>query len=130
MARQIAERADIIPALGELFRRHGFEGLSLSLITKQTGLGKGSLYNFFPGGKDEMAAAVLAHVQDWFETHIFKPLETLEPDDALATMFDGVEAYFRSGRRVCLIGAFALDETRHRFAAALEIGRASCRGRV
>ena len=60
MARIVMERADVLPMLGEVFREHGFEGASLAAITARTGLGKGSLYHFFPGGKEEMAAAVLA----------------------------------------------------------------------
>ena len=58
MPGTVAERADALPALGEVFREHGFEGASLALIGERTGLGKGSLYHFFPGGKEEMAAAV------------------------------------------------------------------------
>ena len=69
--RIVTERADAIPALAEAFRQHGFEGASLAVITKATGLGKGSLYNFFPGGKDEMMAAVLADVDRWFEAAVF-----------------------------------------------------------
>ena len=51
----------MLGALGEVFRAHGYEGASLTLITQATGLGKGSLYNFFPDGKEQMAAEVLAH---------------------------------------------------------------------
>lgn len=60
MKRVLTERADAVSALAEVFREHGFEGASLSLLSKATGLGKGSLYNFFPGGKEEMMEAVLA----------------------------------------------------------------------
>src|SRR3954469_22668198 len=62
MAKTVAERAAVLPVLGEVFREHGFEGASLSLIGERTGLGKGSLYLFFPGGKEEMATAVLAEI--------------------------------------------------------------------
>lgn len=119
MARQVAERGDVVPVLGEIFRRYGFEGASITRITEQTGLGKGSLYHFFPGGKDEMAEAVLAHIRAWFEDHIFRPLEEEEPAAAVERMFAGVDEYFRSGRRICLVGAFALDDTRGRFAGAV-----------
>jgi AcrR family transcriptional regulator len=120
MARLVAERADILPILGELFREHGYEGASLALITERTGLGKGSLYHFFPGGKEEMAAAVLEEIERWFETNIFRPLrEAADPLAAIAETLDATEAYFRSGRRVCLVGAFALDDTRDRFAQAI-----------
>jgi len=115
--RTINERADILPALGELFREHGYEGASLALIGAKTGLGKGSLYHFFPGGKEEMAEGVLAHIDDWFEQHLFKDLR--EGRDARASihaMFRTVDDYFRSGQRVCLVGVFALGGVRDRFA--------------
>ncbi|MCF4166263.1 TetR/AcrR family transcriptional regulator [Zavarzinia compransoris] len=118
--RRVAERADVIPLLAEVFREFGFEGASLARITAATGLGKGSLYHFFPGGKEEMATAVLAEIDAWFEREIYAPLrDGTDAAAAIAHMFDASEAYFRSGRRVCLVGAFALGDTRDRFAAAL-----------
>ena len=57
MARMVAERADTLPGLAEAFREHGYAGASLSVIGEATGLGRGSLYHFFPGGKREMAEA-------------------------------------------------------------------------
>ena len=110
------DRAEVLAALAEVFREHGFEGASLSLITEKTGLGKGSLYNFFPGGKSEMAAAVLAEIDFWFETHIFKPLRQDEqPWSAIEHMLIAVDDYFRSGRRLCLVGVLALGDSRDRF---------------
>ncbi|HEX9448503.1 MAG TPA: TetR/AcrR family transcriptional regulator [Dongiaceae bacterium] len=121
MARVRAERDDIVPALGEIFRKHGFEGASLSVITEQTGLGKGSLYHFFPGGKDEMAAVVLAEIDDWFQTNVYRPLrEAEDPKAGIDHMFTAVDDYFHAGRRVCLVGVFALDNTRDRFAQAVK----------
>jgi AcrR family transcriptional regulator len=120
MARLIAERSDIVPKLAEIFRENGFEGASLALIGQKTGLGKGSLYHFFPGGKEEMAAAVLADIDDWFESNVYRPLR--EADDAglaISGMCRSVVDYFRSGRRICLVGAFALDNVRDRFAAKI-----------
>ncbi|MDE1145405.1 MAG: TetR/AcrR family transcriptional regulator [Azospirillaceae bacterium] len=114
MARSVADRQDVIPVLAEVFRENGYEGTSLSAITQRTGLGKGSLYNFFPGGKDEMAAAVLAHIDGWFQTHVFRPLAE-GGDDAVDAMFRAVDDYFRSGRRVCVVGVFALGDARDRF---------------
>jgi len=112
----MASRAEIIPLLAETFREHGYEGATLTLICKSTGLGKGSLYNLFPKGKEEMAVAVLDAIDAWFEREVFAPLATGGPA-ATARMFDAVDAYFRSGGRVCLVGAFALADTRDRFGA-------------
>jgi AcrR family transcriptional regulator len=121
MPRLVAERADAIPALAELFREHGFDGTSLALISERTGLGRSSLYHFFPGGKEEMAAAVLAEIDAWFEQEIFGPLRSdPDPRQAIAEMLSAVEAYFQSGRRICLVGAFALNDARDRFAAQIQ----------
>ncbi|NDV04253.1 TetR/AcrR family transcriptional regulator [Rhodococcus sp. IEGM 248] len=117
MPRAVAERGDVVPVLAEVFRSHGFDGASLAVITEHTGLGKGSLYNFFPRGKDEMAEAVLDEVDAWFQTAVYRRLREPEPAAArLERMFDEVETYFRSGRRICLFGAFALGLERDRFA--------------
>ncbi|WP_341898616.1 TetR/AcrR family transcriptional regulator [Ferrovibrio terrae] len=125
MPAALLSRDDLIARLGDVFREHGFEGASLSAITAATGLGKGSLYNHFPGGKDEMATAVLAHVDAWFEHEVYAPLrdtgrDAEDPRQAIAAMFAAVDTYFRGGGRICLVGAFALDATRDRFAAAVQ----------
>jgi AcrR family transcriptional regulator len=106
MAKRIAERADLLPPLAELFREYGFEAASLALIGERTGLGKGSLYHFFPRGKEEMANAVLDEIDGWFEREVFKPLrEEADPQRAVAEMLASVDAYFRSGRRRLEYGA-------------------------
>ena len=121
MPKTVAERADILPVLGEVFREHGFEGASLAIIGERTGLGKGSLYHFFPGGKEEMAQAVLAEIDAWFATHIFGPLrEEKDAARAIAHTLKAVEDYFRSGRRVCLVGALALNDARDLFAKRIK----------
>ncbi|MDG5497891.1 TetR/AcrR family transcriptional regulator [Niveispirillum sp. BGYR6] len=119
MARLVAERADVIPLLAEAFRAYGYEGASLSRLCEKTGLGKGSLYHFFPGGKEEMAGAVLGEISHWFERQVFQPLDNLPPVEGVAAMLAAVDTYFQSGRRICLVGAFALDDTRDRFAVAV-----------
>lgn len=114
-------RATLLPQLGEIFRVHGYEGASLSLITQATGLGKGSLYHLFPGGKAQMASEVLAEIDGWFERRVFAPLRD-EPDAqrGIEQMFAAVDEYFRSGRRVCLVGVFALGAARDEFADAVQ----------
>ena len=117
MPRVVKERSDVLPALAEVFREHGFEGATLSIIERRTGLGKGSLYHFFPGGKEEMAATVLNEIDQWFEVNIFRPLQQdADPHRAIERMFRAVEEYFLSGRRVCLVGTFAIGDARDRFA--------------
>jgi TetR/AcrR family transcriptional regulator, lmrAB and yxaGH operons repressor len=119
LARIVHERADIVPLVAEIFRELGYEGATFSRITERTGLGKGSLYHFFPGGKEEMASAILAEVESWFERFVYEPLRRDDPAQGIATMWRAVDEYFRSGGRVCLVGAFALSATRDQFALAI-----------
>ena len=120
MPRVIAEKADVIPVLAEVFREHGYEGATLSRIQDRTGLGRGSLYHFFPGGKEEMAASVLAEIDAWFEQHVFEPLRREDgAERSIGRMFDAVARYFGSGDRICLVGAFALTDARDRFSEAV-----------
>lgn len=62
MARQIADRAELLPALTELFRAEGYAGVSLSSIEAASGLARGSLYHLFPGGRAFDATAQFAMV--------------------------------------------------------------------
>ncbi len=117
MAKTMTERADILPGLAEVFRAHGYEGTTITLLSEATGLGKGSLYHFFPGGKEQMCAEVLAEIDGWFEANIFQPLlKGDDPADAIAAMVKAVERYFKSGRRVCVVGVVALGAARDAFA--------------
>jgi len=121
MARRIASREDALPGLAATFRDAGFEGASLDAIVAATGLGRGSLYHFFPGGKREMAEAVLDHVEGWFEMQVFTPLRTVpDPQEAIGRMLDNVAAYFENGGRICLVGALALADSRELFAERIE----------
>ena len=115
-ARGRVDREGAVVLIAELFREYGYHGTSYGQITEATGLGKGSLYNYFPDGKEGMTRAVLAHVHGWFEDHVFAPLEgDTEAAKAVAGMFKAVDDYFHSGRRICLLGAFSLYDARDAF---------------
>ncbi|WP_428249344.1 TetR/AcrR family transcriptional regulator [Ferrovibrio sp.] len=121
MPAAIVTREEALARIAECFRSLGYEGASLSALTEASGLGKGSLYNYFPGGKEQMAAEVLAHIDAWFEAEVFAPLrKSGDAHAAIAAMFEATERYFHGGGRVCLVGVFALDATRDRFAAAVQ----------
>lgn len=55
----VGTRERIVAATNELFRRQGYNGTSLAQIVKAAGATTGSVYHFFPGGKDELTAEVL-----------------------------------------------------------------------
>lgn len=115
------DKEQALTAIAELFREHGYHGTSYNQIIKVSGLGKGSLYHYFPGGKEEIAKAVLQQIDCWFETNVFTPLKTNDsPEKVLGQMFATVNTYFASGKRICLLGAFALYDVKEPFAQEIK----------
>ncbi len=122
MAKTETARDDILASLAEVFRAHGYEGTTLALISEATGLGKGSLYNFFPSGKEQMAIEVLASIDRWFNEKIYAPLRTAaDPAKGIADMYTATNEYFRSGQRVCLVGVVALGASRDLFGEGVKV---------
>jgi AcrR family transcriptional regulator len=49
----------ILETSGELFRRQGYMGTGVKQIVEEAGAPFGSIYHFFPGGKEELGAATI-----------------------------------------------------------------------
>jgi TetR/AcrR family transcriptional repressor of lmrAB and yxaGH operons len=86
----------LVNQLFELFRHQGYDGVSLGDISAATGLGRSSLYHHFPGGKDQMAEAVLRYARGAIEAHVLDPLrgEGL-PSERLARMAEGTRNIYQ-----------------------------------
>jgi TetR/AcrR family transcriptional repressor of lmrAB and yxaGH operons len=50
-------RTRLLDATESLVARHGYEGTGVNAVLAESGVGNGSLYHHFPGGKDELVAA-------------------------------------------------------------------------
>jgi TetR/AcrR family transcriptional regulator, lmrAB and yxaGH operons repressor len=99
-------REQIVVALFDLFRRSGFDGVSVNDISAATGLGRSSLYHYFPGGKDDMAAAVVDFVRSSLDTQIFAPLRAKAPlERRIDAMLEGVSELYCGGAEPCLIAS-------------------------
>lgn len=59
MARKAVHRDNIVRTAMRLFRRQGFAATGLQQIIAESGAPRGSLYHYFPDGKDELAVAAL-----------------------------------------------------------------------
>jgi AcrR family transcriptional regulator len=55
----MSTRDRIVAAAAQLYGRYGYTGVGLKQVATESGSPIGSLYHFFPGGKDELAAAAL-----------------------------------------------------------------------
>jgi TetR/AcrR family transcriptional regulator, lmrAB and yxaGH operons repressor len=97
--------------LYQLFRSYGYEGVSIGAISAATGLGRSSLYHHFPGGKEEMAAAVVARARDTFTRNVFAPLRSdAPPRRRLKDMLAVMDRAFAGGRDPCLIASMLVGE--------------------
>ena len=99
----------LIEKLMDVFRLHGYEGASLSLIAEATGLKRASLYHRFPGGKEEMAEAVLSHVDNWFVSHVLAPLTgSGTPAARIQEMAKRLNEFYGGGKKSCLLDSLTL----------------------
>lgn len=101
--------AELADKLEEVFRRRGFEGTSLGLIAKATGLEKASLYHRFPGGKDEMVSAALSRVGEHFSTQVLAGLDGRgTPHEKLRAVQRGLREFYLDGELPCALDTLSL----------------------
>lgn len=104
-------RDEVVERILATFRRYGYEGSSLSRLSEATGLGRSSLYHYFPNGKEDMASAALAAVGAWFTQHVLSTLNGSEPPAIRLQHFAGKLAeYYANGLTPCLMDVFTIGE--------------------
>ena len=74
-----AKRDEIIATTCELLEVQGYHATGLNRILQESGAPKGSLYHYFPEGKEELAAEAIARSGAGIAGHIERAL--LESDD-------------------------------------------------
>lgn len=114
MAVQKIDDDVLFDRLTRVFRLYGYEGASLSRISQATGLQRASLYHRFPGGKEEMAKAVLARAGDWLARRILAPLAGAGPPaKRIRLMADRLRQFYSGGRQSCLLDSlsFSADQS-------------------
>jgi len=93
--------------LAQVFLDHGYDGASIAALASSAGLSKASLYHHFPGGKAEMATALITHAIENAERQAFKVLRTQAPSgERLNGFLDGFLRYTENGKRPCLLAVF------------------------
>ena len=101
----------VFDKLLEVFRLHGYDGASLSRISKATGLKRASLYHRFPGGKEEMARSLLEHADRLFEGEILAPLsQSRDPKARIRAMAKRLDGFYKGGRASCLLDTLSLGD--------------------
>lgn len=104
MPAPLLSREEVLERILAEFRLRGYDASSLSDLSSATGLGRSSLYHHFPEGKQQMAAEVLAHLQETLADHVFTPLRQVRPaKKRLNGLLDAIDAFYRGGKDACLL---------------------------
>ena len=121
MPAPISSKDEVLDRLLDTFRERGYEGASLAELSAATGLMKSSLYHYFPGGKEDMAEQVLAHMDRLLETSLYEPLRsTRSPAKKLSAMLDAIDAFYEGGRKACLLERLCASVDSARFRRPLQ----------
>ena len=105
-------RDRILTATNELFRRYGYNGTSLSQVTTASAAPTGSLYHFFPGGKDDLTLTVITTSGESYR-QLFELVATAAPNPAQAVsdFFDAAAQTLEESDYIdpCPIGTIARE---------------------
>jgi AcrR family transcriptional regulator len=93
----------LLQPLAEVFAERGFHGATLTQLAAATGLSKASLYRHFPGGKTEMAGALVRRAVAQLNELAYRHLSR-EPEETRIPIFvDGFARYTEQGQKPCLL---------------------------
>ena len=116
MPPALLSREEVVARVMAVVRRQGYDGASLSALSKATGLGKSSLYHHFPAGKDDMVGAVIGHLEATLESSIFAPLRSPgAPEERLAAMNRTLDRFYDNGREACVLAILGIGDASERF---------------
>jgi AcrR family transcriptional regulator len=118
MSKALLTKDALIDKLVDVVYDYGYDGATLSVISEVTGLGKASLYHHFPGGKEQMAAEVLAHSDRWGAEHIGRLLQSEEPAEAkVRSLFRALERVHTRAHQLTLMNVLTFGAAREVFGA-------------
>jgi len=73
---QTSTRDRIVVAASRLLQRQGYVGTGIKQIAQEARATLGSVYHFFPGGKEAVAVAAIKHSSEEFATLLRKALDS------------------------------------------------------
>src|SRR5208282_4253276 len=123
--RAVSETKQRLLRAGEqLFRTQGYAATGLKQLTQAADAPWGSLYHFFPDGKEQMGAEIVAYAGDLYRAGLQAALERFDdPAEAIERIFVGEAAILDKSdyRDGCPVASVTLD-----VASTNESLRAAC----
>ena len=110
--RAPASRDRMIEAAIDLLRESGLSGAGINEVVRHSGAPKGSVYHFFPDGKQQLATEALAVHAERVQAFMVRSLGTsASPATRVKSLFDAFARRVEESdfRRSCPAGAVCLD---------------------
>jgi len=109
-------REEVAQRLLAEFRRSGYEGASLASLSAATGLGKSSLYHYFPNGKVDMGQAAMEVAGAWLQEQVIPQLQAGgDPEKRIKRYFAALSDFYAKGTLPCLTDLFTIGEAAGHF---------------
>lgn len=111
MRPQKVENSVMLEGLMEVLRTKGFDGATLNDLAAASGLQKASLYHRFPGGKEQIASAVLEYSNQWLNDNIYQVLndKSLSLNNRLDKVIENIQILYNRGEAICLLRSLSMD---------------------
>ncbi|RJL27106.1 TetR/AcrR family transcriptional regulator [Bailinhaonella thermotolerans] len=109
---EIGTRERIVRATSRLMQRQGYEATGLKEISREAEATLGSVYHFFPGGKQELAVAAVRHGDLEFAETLREVLDRVEdPAEAVLACTEELAAGMRDSGWLdgCPVSTVALE---------------------
>lgn len=104
-------REEAVAAIAAVFRQYGYDGASLSRLSAASGLGRSSLYHYFPNGKEDMAAAAVDFISQEAGSAVLEPLSgDGSPAARVKAAASGLAKFYDGGRANCLMNLFSIGD--------------------
>lgn len=119
MRAQKVDGGHLDQMLFNVFSRFGYDGASMDLLSKATGLKKASLYHRFPEGKKEMAHHVLKMAKQWTQDNILVPLtdSDVKKEQKLKNALAAIDELYHGGANNCLLRTLTIGTDSDAFKA-------------
>ncbi|MDO4316373.1 MAG: TetR/AcrR family transcriptional regulator [Oscillospiraceae bacterium] len=102
----------ILATAAELFQKQGYHATGLNQIVAESGAPKGSLYYYFPNGKEELAVAAIGLIRDEIEGRIRRFLAGVDdPEAAIQAMIRAMAREFEQPEHIirCTVSLLTLE---------------------
>jgi TetR/AcrR family transcriptional regulator, lmrAB and yxaGH operons repressor len=111
MAYKTISDEEMLTRALELFRAYGFDGVSLKQLADAMGLEKAALYYRFPGGKDEIALAVVRAFDATVRERVFKPLHVAatSPRRRVQAACELLREFYAGGEKSCALDVMSIQ---------------------